>query len=343
MIHKFNEITKVHIELSSLCNANCPLCPRNLNGYEFNDGYVERNLTLEEVKKIMPVSFIKQLKVILVNGNFGDMLMNPETIDIIEYWRSINPDIEISVSTNGGARKTEFWQRLAELKCIVYFCIDGLEDTHSIYRQNTLYETVIKNAQAFNAAGGQSFWKMIRFDHNVHQIDEAKRRSKELGFHKFLLVDHGRNSGPIFDKHGTHVGNLGDFDTPKVNIINWYNFRTTNKVKLSNVTGTMKPIRCEVRRDHSIYITCTGEVYPCCYLGFHPRTYGHGHYIEAGNDQLKQILGENNALEHDLEHCIEWFSRISESWNKPSYEEGRLIFCNDSCGVTDTQKMWVSQ
>jgi MoaA/NifB/PqqE/SkfB family radical SAM enzyme len=343
MIHKFNEITKLHIELSSLCNASCPLCPRNLFGYEFNDGYVERNLTLEDVKKIMPVSFIQQLRTILINGNFGDMLMNPETVEIIEYWLSVNPDLEISISTNGGARKSEFWEQLARLKCIVYFCIDGLEDTHSIYRQGTLYETVIKNAQAFIAAGGQAFWKMIKFDHNEHQIDTAQQRSKELGFYKFLMVDHGRNSGPIFDKHGKHMGNLGDFNTPNVNIIDWYNKRTNTKIKLSNVTGTMKTIKCEVQRDHSIYITSTGEVYPCCYLGFHPRTYGHGNYIEAGNDQLKLLLGENNALEYDLEHCIEWFSRVSETWDKASYEEGRLIFCNDSCGVKDDKKVWKVQ
>ena len=139
------------------------------------------------------------------------------------------------------------------------------------------------------------------------------------------------------------MGNLGDFNTPNVNIIDWYNRRTNTKIKLSNVTGTMKTIKCEVQRDHSIYITSTGEVYPCCYLGFHPRTYGHGNYIEAGNDQLKQLLGENNALEYDLEHCIEWFSRVSETWDKASYEEGRLIFCNDSCGVKDDKKVWEIQ
>jgi MoaA/NifB/PqqE/SkfB family radical SAM enzyme len=340
MIHKFNEITKVHIELSSLCNAACPLCPRNFHGYPYNAGYVERNLTLEEVKKIMSESFVKQLKTILINGNFGDMLMNSETIQIIEYWRSVNPTIEIDISTNGGARNLEFWERLAELNCIVYFCIDGLEDTHSIYRRGTLFSTVIKNARSFIAAGGRAHWKMIKFDHNIHQFDEAERRSKELGFHNFIMADQGRNSGPIFDKEGNLVGRLGDFKEKTVILQGWLNNRLA-KVKPDRVIGEMKTIRCEVQRDHSIYIASTGEIYPCCYTGFQPRTFGQGGYIKAGNDQINELLYENNALEYDLEHCIEWFSRISETWNKPSYREGRLIFCNDRCGVENSDRVWL--
>jgi hypothetical protein len=341
MIYKFNEITKLHIELSSLCNASCPLCPRNLNGYPYNAGYVERNLTLEEVKKITSESFVKQLKSILINGNFGDMLMNPETTQIIEYWRSINPTISIDISTNGGARKSEFWERLAELNCQVYFCIDGLEDTHSIYRRGTLFSTVINNAKSFIAASGRANWKMIKFDHNAHQFDEAQRRSKELGFHNFIMTDHGRDYGPIFDKEGNQVGGLGAFKGKNANIQVWLNQRLA-KLTLDRIVVEIKPIKCEVQRDHSIYITSTGEVYPCCYTGFQPRTYGGG-YLKAGNDQINQLLHENNALEYDLEHCIEWFARISETWNKPSYQEGRLIFCNDNCGIKNSDRVWSTQ
>ena len=33
---KFDEIEKLHVELSSVCNAACPVCPRNVSGgYEF--------------------------------------------------------------------------------------------------------------------------------------------------------------------------------------------------------------------------------------------------------------------------------------------------------------------
>lgn len=48
MLYTVDEIRRVDMEISSLCNAECPLCPRNLYGFPYNDGYVERNLTLSD-------------------------------------------------------------------------------------------------------------------------------------------------------------------------------------------------------------------------------------------------------------------------------------------------------
>ena len=70
------------MEFSSLCNARCPQCPRNLFGYPFNMGYVETNLTLELVKKSFTPQFISQVDAVLVNGNLGDFTSNLESLDI---------------------------------------------------------------------------------------------------------------------------------------------------------------------------------------------------------------------------------------------------------------------
>ena len=52
----------------------------------------------------------------------------------------------------------------------------------------------------------------------------------------------------------------------------------------------------------------------------------------AGNEQLKNIVKENNALEYDLEHCIKWFNQIEETWQRQSIADGRLYTCVASCG-----------
>ena len=49
---KYADIRHVELELSSHCNARCPLCPRNLFGYTYNTGYIVKHLTLNEVKTI---------------------------------------------------------------------------------------------------------------------------------------------------------------------------------------------------------------------------------------------------------------------------------------------------
>jgi hypothetical protein len=51
-----------------------------------------------------------------------------------------------------------------------------------------------------------------------------------------------------------------------------------------------------------------------------------------GNAQLKGLVHENNALQHDLAHCLAWFEAIEESWSRASIAEGRLYGCVNSCG-----------
>lgn len=325
-------IRHVHLEISSFCNARCPLCPRNFYGYPFNDGYVEHNMTLAETKLIFQKEFVKQLHEIYVNGNFGDAVMNPEVTDILDYLKECNSQLNIRISTNGGARDKNFWQHLARLGVKVDFCIDGLEDTHSLYRQNTDYHTVINNAKIFIHAGGYATWKMIRFDHNAHQINQARQLSQNLNFKNFLLVDHGRNQGPVFDKNKKLVHVMGTPDI--VDFDELWKKRTTNIVMFKDVSSLRSPapISCQVKKRNSLYISSTGDVFPCCWLGLNPQNYGHGNYHSVANAQVRELINSNNALKHSLDNCIKWFNRVENTWQIPDFEQGRLIICNDVCG-----------
>ena len=330
-MYNIQDVRHVHLEISSRCNAECPLCPRNFYGYPLNDGYVEHDMSLAEAQHIFHPEFLKQLTEIYINGNFGDAVMNPDTIKIIEYFRIHSSGI-ILMSTNAGARNTNYWQSLARLGVRVLFCIDGLEDTHHLYRKNTQYSTVIKNAKTFIDAGGYAVWKMIKFEHNQHQHNQARSLSHAMGFKNFELIDHGRNQAPVFDKQRklTHV--IGQ--PTNVNFDKLWHTRTTDEVLLEDIVHNRnpKPIRCQVKNDRSLYVSSTGDVYPCCFLGFNPKTYGHGNYHAAANAQFKHMIQENNALEYNLEHCINWFDNIVQSWNRPTFEQGRLVICNDNCG-----------
>ncbi len=333
-MYSVEQIQHVHLEISSRCNAACPLCPRNLYGYPFNDGYVEYDMKLVDAKTIFSKEFIAQLSKIYINGNFGDIVMNRDAIEIVRYFRKYNKLLEISISTNGSARDTKFWTDLAKLNTEVIFCIDGLEDTHHLYRQNTLFEVVLQNAKTFISAGGNATWKFIPFDHNRHQIAKAKKLAKQLGFKKFSLSDWGRNTAPVFskDQQLTHVIGV----PKKTDFKELHYSRTNDDVLLEDIISerTPKTISCQVKKQKSIYISSTGDVYPCCFLGFSPKTYGHGNYHQAANAQFKDMVKENNALEFPLEHCIKWFNLVEQSWNVPTFEQGRLVICNDNCGLS---------
>ena len=210
-MYNIEDIQEVHLEISSLCNARCPECPRNYRGFPYNDGYPETSLTLAQAQKIFEPLFLHQLQSILINGNYGDIVMNEEAVDIIRYFRQHNKTCNIYISTNGSARRDNFWQELAELDCKIEFDLDGMADTHTLYRQNTNWNTVIKNAKTFIDAGGHAVWKFIKFKHNQHQVKECEELSKQLGFSVFKVVEEGRDQGPVYDKQGDLVHILGDW------------------------------------------------------------------------------------------------------------------------------------
>ena len=335
-MYTFDQIRHVHLEISSRCNANCPLCPRSFFGYPYNNGFTERNLALAEAQIIFPPDFIKQLDELYINGNFGDAVMNPETVDIIEYFKKHNPKLHVMISTNGGARNKKFWQDLARLNTEVYFCIDGLEDTHHLYRQNTLYSTVIQNARTFIAAGGRAVWRMIEFDHNKHQQAEAQQLSQQLGFSRFMLTRGDRINSPVFDKDGKLTHTIGDplKEFGEIDFEKMRDVRLNGEILLEDIADNHipQPISCQVQKQKSVYVASTGDVFPCCYLGFEPKTFGRGGWHQAVNKQFSHMIEKNNALKHPLAECIAWFEEIEKTWTIPEFEQGRLVICNRQCG-----------
>lgn len=333
-MYKVDEIQHVHLEISSRCNASCPMCPRNINGYPYNNGYVEHDMSLSEAQQIFSSEFLTQLKEIQINGNFGDAVMNPETIEIVEYFRNQNSNLKITISTNAGARNSKFWKELARLGVIVYFCIDGLEDTHHLYRQNTLYTTVICNAKTFLDAGGTAIWKMIKFEHNQHELSRAREISQQLGFKRFELVTNRRPSVAVFnkDKQVTHlIGSpeVTDFDQVLKNYTN--NSGVTLKYFANNTP--IKPIKCKAQQSKSVYVSSTGDIYPCCWTGFNPSEYGKGNAVGVFNEQLNKLIYKNNAITYPFSECINWFNAVEQSWKTSTFEDGRLLVCQSKCSV----------
>jgi len=331
---KINQVEEIHLELTTLCNARCPLCVRNANGYPHNFGYPETSLSLEQVKQIFSVDFIRQLRLIDFCGNFGDFIMAPDAADIVEYFRSVNPTTTITINTNGSARDREFWTRVGRCRVEVIFDLDGLEDTHAMYRVDTNWQNIIRNAQTVMAAGSRAIWKMIKFRHNLHQIDACREMAQDLGFYRFDLTDHGRDYGTAFDRKGnmTHIlGIVDERNGPRTidQIIHWKDHTTPRQPPEEKET-----LDCYSNRSRTIFIAANGEVYPCCYLGAFPRTFKDGPWYDLVHTQLKDIVDKvnNNALEIGLAAATEWFNLIEQRWAVKKYQDGRLILCDSHCG-----------
>ena len=60
-MYKYNDIKSVHFEITSKCQARCPMCPRRINGGPMNPGVVLHEVDFETFVSWFPKDFIKQL------------------------------------------------------------------------------------------------------------------------------------------------------------------------------------------------------------------------------------------------------------------------------------------
>lgn len=326
---EYKNIRRVHLEISTRCNAACPECPRNFRGVDIVDTYPICDMSLEQAQKIFTLSFLQQLDQILINGNYGDFITARDGLAIVEYFLTANPELKIIISTNGSGRP-HIWRRLGELGVEVQFRLDGLEDTHYLYRQYTDFNLIIENAIKFIKAGGNAVWAMIKFKHNSHQIESAKELSKSLGFQRFELIDAGRDTTVVFtrDKKFSHV--IGDYQgsTDYNTLHNQYQqYISDPDITLKKVKIVEKKIDCYSKKHQEIYIAANGEVYPCCWLGFYPLN----QQGEPSIFQLRPLIKDNNALEYGIEHSINWFDQIEATWDKKVLD-GKIYTCNETCG-----------
>jgi sulfatase maturation enzyme AslB (radical SAM superfamily) len=325
---QLSEIQQVQVELTTRCNARCPMCMRNYRGLDYNSGYPITELTLSQFKQILKPNFLKQLsKGISFNGNLGDFGLAKDSIEIVNYL--VEHKVLVSINTNGSMRTSEWWASLAQPGVEIGFALDGLSDTHSLYRQDTSWQKIIDNASAFIQAGGHAIWRFIPFDHNRHQEQDCIKLAQDLGFARFENIHDGRNQGPVFTRSGNFshwLGSKQDFEPDIQQMVNshvtWFDHRT---VKPVNDTPVLN-IVCQHKRQQEIYIAADGTIWPCCFLGFYP-----GQMTHPGNEQLLPLVQENNALQYDLEHCVKWFGAVEQTWSRASVNDGRLYPCVNSC------------
>jgi hypothetical protein len=294
-------------------------------GYNMDLGFKKLNLTLDQVTTLLDPAFVKQLSGIMFQGNFGDLSSNKETPDIVSYLLKNNPDLKLEGHTHGNLQNNEWWASLVGMH--IYFALDGLEDTHSLYRRNTSWSKTVEHAKAFMDAGGVATWKMIEFDHNRHQINECKHMAKDLGMH-FKLIPNSKFNGPVFNQKKEYLYSINDYQGSTK-----FEDYIHQDILLEDVNiQPVDYIRCDSLHDKAIYIQSNGEVFPCCYMGHFPNTYGKGNWAEPFNKQLLELIEENNALEYGIKHSIKWFEKIPTTWDIDNFEDGRLLYCHSNCG-----------
>lgn len=315
-------LSHIHLELTTKCNAACPMCLRNKNGDVVNSNLQNVDFNIDWMN-----NFDVPIEKLTLCGNYGDPMVYDKLHELVERWYSLY-NKPIIMMTNGGARTPQWWADLARIggeKLKIIFGIDGLEDTNHLYRRHVRWDKLMENTQAFIDNGGNAVWKFIIFRHNQHQMDQAKILAKQKGFQQFEQIKTNRFEEehlPVVNKNGETIYTLQEpnFDSSE--------FTAKNPNRLQNTKTWDGVIQCYAQKESSMYIAADGRAYPCCNTGYHYNA-NNGNM----NEEIIKLQNETsvvNIQDYTLSEIIKgnFFNTIQTRWsNNP------LKKCIKTCGT----------
>lgn len=331
----FNEVIELQVEHTSICNAACPMCIREIKEDKswFTESYLPDNFYIDNI----PKDVMKQLKKVTFNGVIGDPCCAPNLLNAVKQF-VIFSEADITISTNGGMRNIDFWKELADVlkdRGRVIFAIDGLKDTNHIYRVNVNYNSVMRNSQAFIDAGGKATWQFISFRHNEHQIRAAKSLAHDMGFNDFFVKPSYRFV--VDDMIGVerYGANRIKIEPPTENVHPLVQQKKFDMDMWHESTKNSK-INCFAKHNGSLYMDYKGNLFPCC-----PISAGQMArqviQFKDGWDELWEQHGHTLALHNNKWEDIvsgPFFNEVVRRWDV-DFTNGRLAACAGTCSDSE--------
>jgi len=301
-----------HIENSSICSLRCPRCPRA----EIPETLVQTSLGLDFFKKNFNSEFIRNVWQISFCGDDGDPIYGKEFVEVVEYLKTIKPNLSLRIVTNGSHRNETWWKKLAinlNQYDEIHFSLDGWDQiSNEKYRVNSDWnsiETAVKTVRENSTA--IIVWAAIAFKFNQYNIMTMKDLATVWKFDVFQLT----NSTKFGSKYPNYNTDGSDELEPSSQYIA-PGHRFTRKV--INLTGRQlldngknlinTELYTNVNRDSDIiplckignkglYISADGYFYPCCWMA---NRYNHTRWKEFRKPQynlysrsIDDILGDD--------------------------------------------------
>lgn len=177
-MNPINQISSVRIDASTVCQLKCPLCPRftGETAPVLGAGF----LRFADFKTFLDHNpFIRNIEM----GNFGEIFLNPELVDILRLAHERQVVIEFDEGVNLNDATDEALEAVVRYQVSVIRCaIDGAtQPTYEIYRAGGQLKKVFANIQKINRCKQKYQSKLPRliyqyviFGHNEHEINHAK-------------------------------------------------------------------------------------------------------------------------------------------------------------------------
>jgi len=297
----------IMLELTNRCNLACTTCPRE---YEYGKAMEQGAMPVNQAKKIIDELWC-YLDSIGLTG-MGETFLYKEIVEIVDYIKSKNRGIIISVSTN--AILPDFIERVKPLIGkidTIQISIDGLNEVYEQIRKHAKFSKLVDNLQQLTklsaGASTELMLNMVVTKENYFQMADLVNFAEAVGIKYMDFTKFNLASVTKID--------LSYYDFYKTPEFNWALQKLEDKIK--NTEKVMVSYRsfyeqgafqnCEFPFSH-FYICWNGFVTPCCAKPF-PKEKNFGNVFEGS---VMQILnGSDYQQWREL-----WFKNITPDFCK---------------------------
>jgi sulfatase maturation enzyme AslB (radical SAM superfamily) len=351
-----NEVTNLQVDITSHCNARCGACIRNQDGNEVKEELPLEHFDMEVWERLAKEDtrgwFIGDLA---LNGNWGDPMMHPNLVEMLHIWTRYHPETSLFLHTNGSMRTKKFWGDLGAVcrkftNHLVVFAVDGMEDTHSLYRRKTNFNKIIENIKAFTSNGGRANVTTTLFEHNKHQLKEIEQIAWDTESVYFTMRhSHGEHIKFELGKDSYEISGCYNIEPYQVvtetdefsrkwslsDSRDYKFFMNANdqlKVKQRSEPETV----CPWYNDRQVQIDPWATVWPCCHVSLYGIPINEDKFlldnVDASFHEARKI---NDLKKYNLRDILsnEWFDQtLSNALNTGSWKSCQNI-CGVKCGV----------
>jgi len=334
------EIKKIQFELSNFCNANCVGC-RRTDHRTLTEKYEIRTapktfLDVELIHKLVTDPVMKHVREIEFCGTIDEPLAHRDFLEILQILFNVNPNYLIRIHTNGAVRNKEFYVKMAKILTRfenheVRFSIDGLAESHRLYRGDLDYNKIIENAKSFLSVGGTAVWQMLQFPWNETEVEACGQMAKELNFKKFIVRRDRTHSSTFTVDYIKDKREKAEPAPPKFGPIDL------------TLTEDDNIITCHYQNEKMVFVNHEGKIFPCCFMSNMNLTRISDLSLHFSNNVTDVYGDEFNSLhEHTASEIMDhiWYSeKLTDSWNNTySGENPKLLVCSKSCGKSAPPK-----
>ena len=253
------KVRDIELELSTYCNADCPLCYRNYNS--FDEHYPDKfHRPLQSIRE--QILRYPDLEWIRLVGSISEPTMYNKFLELVDFIKSRN--IKIELCTNGSTRDVFWWRSLSKKltkEDSVYFTICGsTQELHETYRVGTSLDKILKNANAYRISSDNNndYAQCIRFDYNDNDFNSDEFKEMVSDFtnvymtETFLLKDSSNYVNKYnLNKLKPYPGKIEAYETVE---------------KIANLKfnkGLSKVATCKAYNENRLQIDVNGNEYPC--------------------------------------------------------------------------------